>query len=83
MPRFLFSRLKAYSFAFPQRNERKYIQANYYIKYVFSFLNTFHMTTPYPYTFELFAPYNKQAGLRLKNANAFVRNYFFVIDMYK
>ncbi|CAF0807602.1 unnamed protein product [Adineta ricciae] len=23
-----------------------------------------------PYTFELFAPYNKQAGLRLKNANA-------------
>ncbi len=23
-----------------------------------------------PYTFELFAPYNKKAGLRLKNANA-------------
>jgi hypothetical protein len=23
-----------------------------------------------PYTFELFAPYNKLAGLRLKNANA-------------
>jgi hypothetical protein len=34
-----------------------------------------------PYTFELFAPYNKRAGLRLKNANAkmFVRilNSFF------
>ncbi len=23
-----------------------------------------------PYTFELFAPYNEQAGLRLKNTNA-------------